>query len=201
MSARSEYFDSIAERWDGFCDLDQQDTKLASKLGRLDLDGAATIVDLGCGTGNLSRFLIAHAPDLVTLHAVDFSPGMIDVARRKVKDPRVTWHTKDVAHLSLRDGSVDLAICFSAWPHFPDPAAVLDEMRRILKPSGRLVVMHLDSKETINAIHTSVGGAVGTDLLPPARDLAALMRTRGFEVESAVDTQEEYWVSARRSDG
>ena len=92
MTSRTEYFDSISGKWDGFSDLDVLRARLTARLDQLHLDGAATIVDLGCGTGNFSAFLLDHAPRLETLHSVDFSAGMLDVAREKVRNPRVRFH-------------------------------------------------------------------------------------------------------------
>jgi ubiquinone/menaquinone biosynthesis C-methylase UbiE len=201
MNSRTEYFDSISERWDGFSNLSALRAKLDARLDVLHLDGAATIVDLGCGTGNFSAFLLDHAPDLHTLHAVDFSTGMLDVARSKLHDPRVRFHREDAAHLSIQDGTVDLVICFSTWPHFPDPSAVLAEMHRILRPGGRLVILHVDSRETINDIHRGVGGLISQDMLAPAPELASFVTGNGFDVDAVADSEDGYLVSARKDDG
>lgn len=201
MQSRNEYFDSIAGQWDGLADIDELRARLEDGQAHLALDGAEDVVDLGCGTGNLTAFLLARAPDLRALYAVDFSARMLEMARSKIDDPRVRWMQEDAARLSLPPESVDLVICFSAWPHFPDPGAVLARMHRVLRPGGRFVVYHVASRETINDIHRGVGGLIAEDVLPPATELAASAGRRGFDVDAVLDTADEYLVSARKVDG
>jgi ubiquinone/menaquinone biosynthesis C-methylase UbiE len=93
---------------------------------------------------------------------------------------------------------VDRVVCFSAWPHFGDPAAVAAEARRVLRPGGTLHVLHVQSREQINEIHGRAGGAVAHDLLPPAAQLAALLEAAGLAVTETVDAEDRYRVSAHR---
>jgi len=89
-------------------------------------------------------------------------------------------------------------VCFSAWPHFPDPEAVILEMRRILKPGGRLHVWHTSSRDKINDIHKNVHQAVCRDMLEPADRLARRMRRAGFSIEDQRDDADAYLVTARK---
>jgi demethylmenaquinone methyltransferase/2-methoxy-6-polyprenyl-1,4-benzoquinol methylase len=93
---------------------------------------------------------------------------------------------------------VDRAIAFSTWPHFPDPDAVLCELRRVIRPGGTLHVIHVDSRASINAIHARAGGPIGLDRLAPAPALASAMERCGFTPSSIVDDDERYVVSAHR---
>ena len=193
--ARQEYFNDLSSRWDGFTDGERVRAALREVLSAVPIGGQEHVVDLGCGTGNLTAVLAEILGPGGRVTAVDFSGAMIDVARDKVRDPRVRWLVADVARLPLEDRSMDRVICFSAWPHFPDPAAAARELARVLRPGGMLHILHINSRECINGIHSGVGGAIGHDLLPPANDLAGVLSACGFTVREEVDSDTAYRVT------
>ena len=195
---RQHYFNDLSGRWDGFTDGERVRTALREALSAVPIEQDEHIVDLGCGTGNLTAVLTEILGPGGTVTAVDFSGAMIDVARTKVRDPRVRWLVADVVRLPLEDRTIDRVICFSAWPHFPDPSAAARELVRVLKPGGRLHILHINSRECINAVHGGVGGAIGRDFLPSARDLAGVLGTCGFAVCEEVDTDAAYRVTGEK---
>jgi len=199
-SSRQEYFEELSARWDGFTDGERVRMALRSTLSGIPIDPAEHIVDIGCGTGNLSIVLLEMLGPAGKVTAVDFSGAMVDVARAKIDDPRVRWLVADVAALSLGDASVDRVVCFSAWPHFPDAQTAACELRRILKSGGMLHILHIDSRAKINAIHGGVGGAIGSDYLPPAHELAMVLSTSGFSVREQIDAEDAYRISAEKGD-
>jgi ubiquinone/menaquinone biosynthesis C-methylase UbiE len=194
---RRTYFDDLSSRWDGFTDGVKVRAALAAVLQPYAILPDEHIVDLGCGTGNLSHVLCAGLGPHGRVTAVDISPAMIDVAAGRLDDLRVRWVVADAASLPMEQGTADRVICFSAWPHFPEPAAVARELGRVLRRGGALHIVHVDAREKINAIHTGVGGAIGHDILPPATDLVALLRTAGFDPFEEIDAPDAYRVSAR----
>jgi ubiquinone/menaquinone biosynthesis C-methylase UbiE len=197
---RTEFFDRIAAGWDGRVATDSFLQRLADATSRLDVDFSRPVLDLGCGTGNLTRFLATSAPPSARILAADFSIGMLQVAQEKLAgDERVEWLHTDAASLPLPDGAVGTVMCFSAWPHFPAAAAVAAELRRVLQADGVLHILHVDGREAINRIHHHAGGAVAHDMLPPAAELAALLEEHGFTTLATVDEPDRYLVSARRS--
>lgn len=195
---RTDYFDGIAEQWDGWEDLDVVARKLAQGLEAFEVEPGETVLDVGCGTGNLVAALLARLSAAGRVVAVDISPRMIEVARSKIADERVTWRVADARCLPLADGSCNRAVCCSVWPHFENPRKVADELYRVLKPGGHLHVWHLSSRETVNGIHTGVGGAVGHDLLAPAEQTASVIRAAGYRVTAVVDDDRRYLVSAAK---
>lgn len=96
-------------------------------------------VDLGCGTGILLHHL-AQRYDWVA--GLDLSSEMLSgyEADGRVNGSTVNLMCGDMTTLPIADGSVDIVYCRSALHHMDDEIAVLREMRRILKPEGRLVV-------------------------------------------------------------
>lgn len=194
---RRAYFDGISSRWDTFTDAGRVQSALREVVTAYGIQPDEHVVDLGCGTGNLSHVLCSLLGDRGRITAVDISPAMIDVARGRLADPRVTWVVADAIALPLAEESVDRVICFSAWPHFPDPGTVATELGRVLRPGGALHIVHIDGREKINGIHTGVGGAIADDILPSATALAVVLRGAGFEPFEELDAPDTYRVSAR----
>jgi len=196
--AKAEYFDGIAEKWDGWNDLPTVAQRFGAGLDTLGVRPEETVLDIGCGTGNLTLALLAKLSPSGRVAAVDIAARMIEIAKRKIEDPRVEWHLADICRLPLPDSCADRAICFSVWPHVDDREAAAAELRRVLKPGGLLHVWHLSSRAKINEIHSSAGEAVQHDMLPPATETASLLSRCGFHVATAIDDEEQYLVSAVR---
>ena len=201
VNPRVEFFDGIAEKWDGWEDLPALAGKLAAGLDEMGVGPGEVVLDVGCGTGNLTRALLAHLSPAGRVVAVDISPRMIAVARAKVADARVAWHAVDARRLPLADASCDRVICYSVWPHFDDREAVAGELRRVLRPGGHLHVWHLSARARINDIHAGAGPAVRHDVLAPVGETAALLAGAGFDVVTADETAERYLVSAVKPAG
>lgn len=197
-NAKAEYFDGIADKWDGWEDLEVLGQRLAAGLRDLGVAEGETVIDVGCGTGNLTKALLEHVGAKGRVIAVDISPRMIEAAKRKVADARVSWHVADARWLPLAPSSCDRIVCFSVWPHFDSAEATAQELARVLKPSGVLHIWHLISRQRVNAIHASAGPVVERDLLRPAEETSDLLLRLGFEVMHSVDVETHYLVSARK---
>ena len=200
MPARDQaaFFDGIAEQWDGWEDLEVLSTRVATVLAEFPLALRETVVDVGCGTGNLVQALLAHLGPEGHVLAVDISPGMLAVARRKIQDPRVTWYQGDTGCLPTAGASCDRVFCLSVWPHLADARTVLHEFHRVLRPGGRLHILHLAGREQINALHASTQGPVRRDVLPPVGEVATLLARSGFEVTRAFEDADCYELAATR---
>lgn len=118
--------------------------------------------------------------------------------RRKVPAGRVEFLEADVEHIPLPDASFDEVICNSAFPHFPDKLRAAREMARVLKPGGRLVVCHPESREKINNLHLSLGGVVGNDLLPDGATMQAIFTAAGLEGIKIEDEAHRYLLVGRK---
>jgi ubiquinone/menaquinone biosynthesis C-methylase UbiE len=200
-NAHQVYFDSIADQWDGWMDMTWITTRLEEGLTRFGLGADETVLDVGCGTGNLIRVLLGRLSERGRVIAVDLSSRMLELARAKNDDRRVELRQVHARDLDLADRALDRVICFSVWPHVDAPEATARELHRVLKPGGWLHVWHIDSRETINQVHAEAGEAVRGDILVPAAELAVLLGAAGFEVTEVVDNETEYVVSARKVAG
>ena len=94
------------------------------------------ILELAGGTGELAAVL---APMVAQVIYTDFSPAMVDAARRR-GIPGVEHRVLDMQAIDLPDASVDGVICRYGYMLAPDPALALRETRRVLRPGGRLAL-------------------------------------------------------------
>jgi ubiquinone/menaquinone biosynthesis C-methylase UbiE len=101
------------------------------------------VVDVGCGTGNLLPFLTASGARTETYAGIDLSPEMLRVARGKGSGAkaRAGFVAADVGRLPLRNASFDTAVCASSLHYWDDAPAALGEIRRVLRPAGRLLLV------------------------------------------------------------
>ena len=98
------------------------------------------LLDFGCGPGTISVGLAkAVAPG--EMHGVDMEESQIEFARSMAAargQDNAIFHVGDVTDLEFEDGFFDVAHCRSVLMHVPDTAAVLSEVKRVLKPGGLL---------------------------------------------------------------
>ena len=94
--------------------------------------GAHRVLDLGAGTGKLTRSLVARGLDVV---AVEPTAGMAEKFREVL--PGVPLLEGTAEQLPLPDGDVDAVLVAQAW-HWVDPATAAPEIARVLRPGGRL---------------------------------------------------------------
>ncbi|HLF06458.1 MAG TPA: methyltransferase domain-containing protein [Thermoplasmata archaeon] len=108
----------------------------------LNLREGEVFVDVGCGTGEMIDLALkaGGAPCLAV--GTDFSIGMLKRTKGKVSKAEVV--ACDVAALPFPDGSVDKLLASYTLTSVPDVDGCVREMARVLRPSGRLVI--LDSK-------------------------------------------------------
>jgi len=197
--AKSAFFDGIADKWDGWEDLGALEHKFFSGFDGFGLGPDETVLDVGCGTGNLTLALLKRLSSQGRVVSMDISPKMIGVAQGKIKDARVTWHVADAQKIPMEDQSCDRVICYSVWPHFEDFDAVAGEISRVLRPSGKIHVWHLIGRDRVNQIHSTAGEAVRKDVLAPASQTGELLSRSGFQVETTIDNDNQYLVTGIKS--
>jgi ubiquinone/menaquinone biosynthesis C-methylase UbiE len=136
-----EFWSRVAEKYDRVVDLQIGPRTRSLVRQRLLAESAlGKLVEFGCGTGFYTEALTRKADTVV---ATDMSPGMLDVARDRIKQPNVTFRVEDCQKISFGDAVFDTAF-MSLLLHFTDAVKTLAEMHRVLKPGGQLIVANLD---------------------------------------------------------
>ncbi len=139
--AQSEaFFASTAGQWDHLrAELFGIRTELLPLLGLL--DPTWVVADLGCGTGHLTQ---AVAPFVRHVIAVDASAAMLRSAKARFGEfENVEVRRGDLEALPIEPGTLDLAFLVLVLPYVAEPAGVIAEAARALKPGGRLLVTDL----------------------------------------------------------
>jgi len=194
-----EYFDQLAPTWDKELTTREKLNSLSNIVKELGIEPGYHVLDIGSGTGVLLPFIIAELGNEGKIVALDFSAEMLCQAKAKNFQPIVGFAQADVLAIPLADDSVDLAMCNSAFPHFDDKARALEEIARVLRNNGRLVICHTMSRKMINQLHQSIGGAVANDLLPDEFQLKRLIKQAGLKVTHFEDVPERYLIIAEKS--
>ena len=143
-------FDRIAPRYDLLNRLLSLGTDLewrrrALDLARLGERGRA--LDVGTGTGDFALALLARSPRSATVTGVDISSGMLEIAERRAAKaglaPRYERLIASVESLPFADATFDVAMAGFVIRNVGDIPRGLREMRRVLRPGGRAVILDL----------------------------------------------------------
>ena len=168
----------------------QQRAMLDSYLSEIDFPAGARVLEIGCGTGAVTRVLAAR-PGVTEAVGIDPSPVFISTARELATAAgNVTFEQGDGRSLRFADGDFDAVVAHTTLCHVPEPERVLAEAFRILRPGGTLAVCDGDYATITVAVGESdplqdcieaVKAAFINDLWL-VRRLPALLRSEGFDV-------------------
>jgi ubiquinone/menaquinone biosynthesis C-methylase UbiE len=96
-----------------------------------------TLLDVGCGDGTFLSMILNKFD--VTVSGIDISSGMIEKSK-ELLDCRANLKVGDSEHLPWNDVSFDAITCIASFHHYPDPELVLQEIKRVLRPGGILLI-------------------------------------------------------------
>ncbi len=155
-------------------------------LERIENTAPSTVVDLGCGTGQLTQRLIRTFPG-ASVVGVDLSAGMLAQAADRLGDTGGAAGPllrADAQQLPLAASSVDIVVCTESFHWYEDQGGVLDEVARVLTPGGRLLIASIatvtGAGDRLVRRATGLGGRTIRAL--PARRMRELLDGSGFEV-------------------
>ncbi|MDQ2915213.1 MAG: class I SAM-dependent methyltransferase [Chloroflexota bacterium] len=201
-------FDRIAPRYDLLNRLLSLGTDLSWRRRALEiarLGEGARALDVGTGTGDFALALLARSPRSATVTGIDISAGMLEVAARRAARAglgvRYERLIASVESLPFADALFDAAVAGFVIRNVGDIPRGLREMRRVLRPEGRAVILdlHTPRNPTVRRLYRSysfvsprLAAALGGDpdayrYLPRSIEafydpetLAALLRDAGF---------------------
>lgn len=157
-------------------------------LADLKLDSRQSVLDVGCGTGELTRVLSEETPTDARIVGVDADPALLRVAHDRVPEG-VSTCVGDATQLPIRDDAVDLLACQALLINLPDPRTALREFRRV----SRDLVAAIEPNNAEVGVSSTVASeqqlereareaylaGVGTDVALGAR-VRELFRREGF---------------------
>jgi SAM-dependent methyltransferase len=185
---------SVAEAYDRYI----MET-FGDAFARLLVDVAAPqpgerVLDVACGTGAAARAAASRVGPDGRVIGLDLNPAMLAMARAipRTAEAAVEWREADVTALPAEDAAYDLVLCHQGLQFFPDRAAALCEVHRVLAPGGRLALGvwrrldHLPFYAALAAaLEQHLGAQVAGSLrlaftLGDAHELRALVAGAGF---------------------
>ncbi len=139
-------------------------------LDRLDLEPGEAVLDVACGPGSLTRPAAIEVGPAGRVTGVDLSAAMLAIALAKPELPRaaaIEYHHAPADRLPVDDADFDVATCQQGLQFFPNPAAALREMRRALRPDGRVAIAvwaEIDHSPPFAALEGAVREVAGDEL-------------------------------------
>ena len=152
-------------------------------LNRIHHLSPETVVDLGCGTGQLTRRLLTTFPDAAVI-GVDLSPGMLERATESGECDDAAFARADAQRLPLAAGTVDIVVCSESFHWYPDQPAALEGLHALLHPGGRLLIASIATLTgTGDDIVRRTTSATGRPIRAvPRRRLRKMLEAAGFDV-------------------
>jgi ubiquinone/menaquinone biosynthesis C-methylase UbiE len=142
------------------------------------------VLDVGCGTGYLTRIIAPVVVPRGHVTGLDASPAMIEYATRRAPS-NCTYVVGEGQNLPFPDGSFDLVVSSLAVHHMPEEARpeALRQMFRVLRPGGRLLIAEF-RPPSHPAARRLIGLVTGHAMRHDPRDLlGTLIPDAGFRVE------------------
>ena len=146
---------------------------------------------MACGTGVLFPYYLERNVKSIT--AVDLSPEMVKIA--KAKFPQAEIICGDAESVDF-DRQFDVIMIYNAFPHFPEPIKVIENLTKYLKDNGKLCIAHGMSKKELNEIHMKSAGKV-SNILPECDELAELLSPY-FNVDIKISNDKMYQISGAK---
>jgi ubiquinone/menaquinone biosynthesis C-methylase UbiE len=199
MNAK-DYFDNAAETWDERFLTPKLSSFLEKLVPQFGLEAGQKVLDVGTGTGILIPYLSRAVGPSGSVTAIDYSENMVQICRTKHSHLKnVTIELKNIEETVFPAESFDAVICFGVFPHLDNKEKALQNINRILKTGGKLVIAHALSSEELKAHHNSASSAVMHDVLPEEAEMKQLLEQTGFTEISIRDEPGLYLCIAHNS--
>lgn len=186
-----EFFDRCAPWWDD--DMIRHEDVITTILTSGGIREGIDVLDVACGTGVLFPDYLKRGVASVT--GIDISPEMAKIAQSKFPEVNVICGDVETTDFGKQ---FDVIMVYNAFPHFPDPARLIEVLTGLVKPGGRVSVAHSMSRAALTDHHKRAS-KVSIDLLEE-HELARLFAP-WFDVDVIISTDRMYQVSGVRRDG
>jgi SAM-dependent methyltransferase len=169
---------------------------IADYLDALELERISSALEIGCGTGVVSRALAVVPGFRGTITATDVSPHLIDVARRYAQmegvDGRIAFEISSADDLHAENGTYDLIVAHTLLSHAANPVAILAECGRVLYSRGQLLIFDRDFASSALSLKKEIAAKIDIGDIARAfaaqpciiRQLPRLLADAGFAIDS-----------------
>ncbi|MBW7884737.1 MAG: methyltransferase domain-containing protein [Caldilineaceae bacterium] len=161
------------------------------------------VVDVGCGTGAAARYAAQVVGPSGRVTGVDINASMLEVARSlpAVPGAAIKWQEASATQLPLPDHSAGSVLCAQTLQFLPEKAASLTEMRRVVKPGGRVALSlwrPIQENPYFHALVEAMASHIGPDTaaglnaafaLYDSDAIYSLLKESGFQQVEMVVTQ------------
>lgn len=190
---KKKFFDNLADTWDE--ELQHDKGRILEIISYLEISNNCNILDAGCGTGVFTHHLIEKFKDNISVTCLDFSPKMLEVARKKFNGLKnVSFLCNEITKTGLPEKSFDRIICYSCFPHILNKLDALNIFKSLLKQGGILVIAHSANYNEINRFHANCDEPVKGDFLPCPYEMKSLMQNAEFTDIEIIDKPHLYVI-------
>ncbi|MBS1635868.1 MAG: class I SAM-dependent methyltransferase [Bacteroidetes bacterium] len=147
-------FNTLAQRYqERYMDVKAYHDGFALFCNHIPQQGAS-ILEIGCGPGNVARYLLELRPDL-QLHGIDLAPNMVDLARQN--NPGATFEVMDARHIHELTSHYDAVMCAFCLPYLSkeDVQKLFKDCFRLLKPGGMLYLSTMEDDYSKSGFESS----------------------------------------------
>jgi ubiquinone/menaquinone biosynthesis C-methylase UbiE len=139
---------SIPENYDRYLGPVLFDPYAVDLVSRLNVSADASVLELACGIGIVTRRLRDRLGSEAKLVATDLNEAMLDYASKKFRPEEIVeWKQADATDLPFADQSFDAVVCQFGLMFFPDKEKAISETYRVLKPGGTFLFNVWDAIE------------------------------------------------------
>ena len=181
-----DFFNNFAPQWDNEHVAEKE--IIDTVLDNGDIKENVDILDVACGTGVLFPYYLERKVKSIT--AVDISPEMVKIAKSKF--PQADVICGDAENFTFPH-QFDAIMIYNAFPHFPEPEKVIENLSKHLKSGGKISIAHGLSKKELDEVHMKSAGKV-SNILPECEELAEMLKPY-FNVDIMISNDKMYQVS------
>ena len=196
---RKAFFNELAHDWDAKFGCTVTKDFLRSIILRLQLTAGQKVLDVGTGTGILIPTLSKAVGPLGLVVAIDFAEKMVEECVHKYAQlSNVRIEFGNIEEFSYQSGFFDAVTCFGMFPHIKYKEKALNNISRVLKADGKLMIAHTLGSKELNELHRKASSTVVHDSLPSKTLMLKLLRENGFGVEFFEDRPRSYLCIATK---
>ena len=191
--SRQAYFNQLADSWDKRFQTEALSTFIKQLAPTFGILPGQKVLDVGTGTGVLIPFLLKAAGPTGQISAIDYAENMVKICKSKYAHlPNLTVTVQQVETLDFPSQTFDAVVCFGLFPHIENKEKALQQINRVLKTNGKLIIAHALSSAEIKAHHNTASPVVAHDALPTSTVMKKLLTQAGFEKVHIIDKPGQY---------